>query len=233
MWLKRSTAQNIVIGGAAGAFPPMIGWAAVTGSVGLETAMLFADHLPVDAAAFLGAGAREVGRLRARRRADAAERRRPRCDAPPDPALHAGARAARRCCRRRSALPARSMLSSRCSAALAMTGARRAVFSRRQGEAAIRAGAAAVRLLDPLSLRAVRGAARRARASADRRPQGARLVMARRRRRPHRSLRLQEDEAPARSAIIALALALGALVAPVLRASPMAKLGGNVLNRPL
>ena len=31
MWLKRSTPQNIVIGGAAGAFPPMIGWAAATG----------------------------------------------------------------------------------------------------------------------------------------------------------------------------------------------------------
>jgi heme o synthase len=40
MWLKRSTAQNIVIGGAAGAFPPMIGEAAVTGSIGLETAIL-------------------------------------------------------------------------------------------------------------------------------------------------------------------------------------------------
>ena len=34
MWLKRSTPQNIVIGGAAGAFPPMIGWAAVTGGIG-------------------------------------------------------------------------------------------------------------------------------------------------------------------------------------------------------
>jgi protoheme IX farnesyltransferase len=33
MWLKRATPQNIVIGGAAGAFPPMIGWVAVTGSV--------------------------------------------------------------------------------------------------------------------------------------------------------------------------------------------------------
>lgn len=41
MWLKRSTPQNIVIGGAAGAFPPMIGWAAVTGSVGLEPIVLF------------------------------------------------------------------------------------------------------------------------------------------------------------------------------------------------
>jgi protoheme IX farnesyltransferase len=40
-WLKRSTPQNIVIGGAAGAFPPMIGWAAVTGSLSLEPIILF------------------------------------------------------------------------------------------------------------------------------------------------------------------------------------------------
>ena len=41
MWLKRSTPQNIVIGGAAGAFPPMIGWAAATGGVGIESVLLF------------------------------------------------------------------------------------------------------------------------------------------------------------------------------------------------
>jgi heme o synthase len=41
MWLKRSTPQNIVIGGAAGAFPPMIGWAAVTGDVSLDSFLLF------------------------------------------------------------------------------------------------------------------------------------------------------------------------------------------------
>jgi len=41
MWLKRRTPQNIVIGGAAGAFPPMIGWAAATGSVSLESTILF------------------------------------------------------------------------------------------------------------------------------------------------------------------------------------------------
>src|SRR6266705_1912264 len=35
MWLKRATPQNIVIGGAAGAFPPMIGWAAATGGIGI------------------------------------------------------------------------------------------------------------------------------------------------------------------------------------------------------
>jgi protoheme IX farnesyltransferase len=41
IWLKRRTPQNIVIGGAAGAFPPMIGWAAVTGDVSLVGAALF------------------------------------------------------------------------------------------------------------------------------------------------------------------------------------------------
>ena len=42
VWLKRSTAQNIVIGGAAGALPPMVGWAAVTGSISIESIALFA-----------------------------------------------------------------------------------------------------------------------------------------------------------------------------------------------
>ena len=41
MWLKRRTPQNIVIGGAAGAFPPMIGWAVATGSVSLESVLMF------------------------------------------------------------------------------------------------------------------------------------------------------------------------------------------------
>ena len=42
VWLKRRTPQNIVIGGAAGAFPPMIGWAAATGDVSLASLALFA-----------------------------------------------------------------------------------------------------------------------------------------------------------------------------------------------
>lgn len=42
MWLKRSTPQNIVIGGAAGAFPPITGWACVTNSISLESIALFA-----------------------------------------------------------------------------------------------------------------------------------------------------------------------------------------------
>ena len=41
VWLKRSTPQNIVIGGAAGALPPVIGWASVTGSASLEAWLLF------------------------------------------------------------------------------------------------------------------------------------------------------------------------------------------------
>src|SRR5262249_42336682 len=41
MRLKRATPQNIVIGGAAGAFPPMIGWAAATGAISLESVLLF------------------------------------------------------------------------------------------------------------------------------------------------------------------------------------------------
>ena len=42
MWLKRLTPQNIVIGGAAGAFPPMIGWAVATGGVSAESLLMFA-----------------------------------------------------------------------------------------------------------------------------------------------------------------------------------------------
>jgi protoheme IX farnesyltransferase len=41
MWLKRTTSQNIVIGGAAGAVPPLVAWAAVTGNVGIPAAVLF------------------------------------------------------------------------------------------------------------------------------------------------------------------------------------------------
>ena len=41
MWLKRSTPQNIVIGGAAGAFPPMIGWAVATGGISAESVLMF------------------------------------------------------------------------------------------------------------------------------------------------------------------------------------------------
>jgi 4-hydroxybenzoate polyprenyltransferase len=96
MWLKRSTPQNIVIGGAAGAFPPMIGWAAVTGS-SPSSRWSCSHHLPVDAAAFLGAGAVQVRRLRPRRRADDAERRRACLHSPPDPRLHGPKSSSGRC----------------------------------------------------------------------------------------------------------------------------------------
>ena len=41
MWLKRLTPQNIVIGGAAGAFPPMVGWMAATGTIAIEPVLMF------------------------------------------------------------------------------------------------------------------------------------------------------------------------------------------------
>ena len=74
--LKRRTPNNIVIGGAAGCFPVLIGWSAVTGNVGWPAVVLFAVDLLLDPAALLGAGDEVQGRLRRRRRADAAGGRR-------------------------------------------------------------------------------------------------------------------------------------------------------------
>ena len=45
MWLKRQTPQNIVIGGAAGAFPPVIGWVAANGGIGVEPLILFQQYV--------------------------------------------------------------------------------------------------------------------------------------------------------------------------------------------
>jgi hypothetical protein len=78
IWLKRRTPQNIVVGGAAGAFPPMIGWAAATGDIGWG-AIIVPDR-----------------RLRHRRGADVAGRRRSGRNQAPDAALHALAVAGQR-----------------------------------------------------------------------------------------------------------------------------------------
>ena len=67
MWLKRTTPQNIVIGGAAGAVPPLVGWAAVTGGARPGRPVPVRDRLLLDAAALLGAVAADEGRVRARR----------------------------------------------------------------------------------------------------------------------------------------------------------------------
>ena len=93
VWLKRRTPQNIVIGGAAGAFPPMIGWAAVTGDVSAIGDRPVRPDLPVDAAALLGAGALSQRRLSPRRRADAAGGGGPARDQAADADLHPGAAA--------------------------------------------------------------------------------------------------------------------------------------------
>ena len=96
MWLKRSTPQNIVIGGAAGALPPMIGWAAVTGGIALEPFVLFLIIFFWTPPHFWA--------LSLYRTEDYARAGIPmlpvvagdRGDAPADPALHAGPGAARR-----------------------------------------------------------------------------------------------------------------------------------------
>jgi heme o synthase len=54
IWLKRRTPQNTVIGGAAGALPPVIGWAASTGRIGVEPLILFPYHILMDPIPFLG-----------------------------------------------------------------------------------------------------------------------------------------------------------------------------------
>ena len=87
-WLKRTTPQNIVIGGAAGAVPPLVGWAAATGHVGVAGARPLRDRLRLDAAALLGARDPDQGQLRDGEGADAAGRaRRPRDDAADRPLL--------------------------------------------------------------------------------------------------------------------------------------------------
>ena len=61
MWLKCRTPQNIVIGGAAGALPPVIGWVAATGNVGLEPLILFLTTFLSDATPLLGISSRQLG----------------------------------------------------------------------------------------------------------------------------------------------------------------------------
>jgi protoheme IX farnesyltransferase len=89
--LKPATPQNIVIGGASGAMPPVLGWAAVTGEVSAEALILFLIIFSLDAPAFLVAGAVPDAGLRASGAADAAGHARLPLHAADDRALHAGA----------------------------------------------------------------------------------------------------------------------------------------------
>ena len=123
IWLKRRTPQNIVIGGAAGAFPPLIGWAAATGDVAALPILLFALIFLWTPPHFWALSLFVRTRLCRGRRADAAGRRRREGDPDPDPALHPadggrGGRAlAARPRRRRSTAspPPRSASPSSCS----------------------------------------------------------------------------------------------------------------------
>ena len=87
VWLKRRTPQNIVIGGAAGAVPPLVGWAAVNGSVSGTAVILFFIVFFWDAGPLLGAVAADDRRVPQGRRADAAGSAGEGGDPQVDPAL--------------------------------------------------------------------------------------------------------------------------------------------------
>ena len=87
-YLKRRGPENIVLGGVAGAVPPLVGYAAATGSIALPALWLFADRVPLDAAALLGARDPSPRALRARRGADAPGRPRRVGDDAADRRLH-------------------------------------------------------------------------------------------------------------------------------------------------
>jgi protoheme IX farnesyltransferase len=72
MWLKRQTPQNIVIGGAAGAFPPVIGWVAASGRIGVEPLILFLIIFLWTPPPLLGAVAQSCWRVLACRHPNAA-----------------------------------------------------------------------------------------------------------------------------------------------------------------
>ena len=89
VWLKRRTPQNIVIGGAAGAFPPVIGWAAVTGSVDLIPLVLFGIVFIWTPPHFWSLALWANDDYRRAGRADAAGGLRREGDPPADPAVYA------------------------------------------------------------------------------------------------------------------------------------------------
>ena len=91
LWLKPRTPQNIVLGGAAGAMPPLVGWAAATGELSRPGALAVRDRLLLDPAPLLGAVAADLRRLRPHRRADAAGGPRRDHHPPPDRRLRAAA----------------------------------------------------------------------------------------------------------------------------------------------
>ena len=90
IWLKPLTPQNIVIGGAAGAMPPLVGWAAATGGLAPEALYPFGIVFLWTPPALLGAVAADQGRLRAHGRADAPRGQGRGGHAPPDRRLRPG-----------------------------------------------------------------------------------------------------------------------------------------------
>ena len=106
LWLKRTSVHNIVIGGSAGAVPPLVGWAAVTGDLEPLRLAALRDRLLLDAAALLGAGADAERDYAAAGVPMLPVVRGERGDQAADPALDARDGRASACCRSPPARPA-------------------------------------------------------------------------------------------------------------------------------
>ena len=114
VWLKRRTPQNIVIGGAAGAVPPLVGWAAVTGSVSGTAVILFFIVFFWTPPHFWALSLLMKDEYAQGGRADAAGRARRGGDAPADPAVHGAAVRGHAAAVLRGRLRRRSTSSPRC-----------------------------------------------------------------------------------------------------------------------
>ena len=161
-WLKRSTPQNIVIGGAAGAFPPVIGWAAATGGISVEPCLLFLIIFFWTPPHFWALSLIRADDYARARDPDAAGRCRSGGDATADLALFRGARADRRGAVASRLCPC-DLRGDRAPGRRADGRVRLARAQRARGRARRARGAPSVRFLHPLSVRPLRGAAGRGR----------------------------------------------------------------------
>jgi protoheme IX farnesyltransferase len=236
MWLKRWTAQNIVIGGAAGAFPPMIGYAAATGSLSIETAVLFGIIFLWTPPHFWALAILKTADYR-------------RAGVPMLPVV-AGEEKTRvqillyslagalRAAAGRDGLRGPALRRHRDRDGRAHGAAQLAALPRARRRGRAQGGGEGVHLLHPVSLRAVRRSAGGVhRRSGARRAGRPRLACARRRSGMSDGERggivlTEEEKKRRRSRSVALGVVLGALVV-LFFVVTVAKLGGNVLKRPL
>ena len=225
MWLKRSTPQNIVIGGAAGALPPMVGYAAATGSISLSSLILFAIIFiwtPPHFWSLALCKSADYGRAGVPMAPNVWGRTRPACRSCSMPWF------SRRlaCCPGCWVLPARSMAWPAFIGGLGMVFGAVAVYRAAGGRSGAKDRHAQFRLFHPLSLRAFRRAGASSGLAAI--WTGGSRVMP-----THIILKplTPEQEKRRRQRNVAIALAVAALVV-IFYAITIVKLGPNVFIRP-